>query len=585
MLKHKAIFVLSLCLAGIALALGFIAFKYAGKEAEYREQETRKALREQTRLIAEQCLNVLQNEQQSLFRELRGINPGTGEQRESVSLLKLRSSNPLIRDVFITDSQGNPVYPDRNNSFFKRYANLFLELSKSNEFRQISSTVGPGQRMNGKSPRKVFSSWNNKIDIYLQTAETNTAPDLTAQQQQPLPQIDQQIASSKELSNLFFRLTRGASSGWIPWFSDNRFCPLIWARCEKDQSRIAGGEIETVALISRIITVFPQELPDYFRFELTDAQGNLIYSVGGESHSDTVPTKIESDVSEEIAPLQMPNFRIRGYLSPAFKEGSRNLALANLIQIVSLILILIAGGMMLFWLMRRELIMAARKSSFVANVSHELKTPLTSIRMYAELLDSKKELDQTKRQKYLKIILSESERLSRLITNVLDFSKIEEGRKKYNPENINLSRLLLEIAETHRPSLQENNMALKLDLPSTEVNACIDRDSLVQVLQNLISNAVKYAAAGKELTLALSKEGNSLAVIKVQDRGPGIPSSQQQKVFRKFYRCDNSLTAATSGSGLGLAIARSLMREQNGDLTCSSRPDGGAEFRIVLTRL
>ena len=458
-------------------------------------------------------------------------------------------------------------------------------MSKNSEYRLPSPNAGFNQQVRGKPRQKVFSSWNKKFDNYSQTSELNTALYSAPQQQEFQPKINQQIVAQKELRNLFFQLTRGAASGWIPWFSDNRFCPLIWARCENDQTMIAGGEIETVALISRIIAVFPQELPDYFRFELTDAQGNLIYSVGGESHSDTVPVKIESDVSEEIAPLQMPNFRIRGYLNPLFKEGSRNLAFANLIQIVSLILILIAGGMMLFWLMRRELIMAARKSSFVANVSHELKTPLTSIRMYAELLDSKKELDQTRRQKYLKVILSESERLSRLIANVLDFSKIEEGRKKYNPENINLSGLLLEIAETHRPSLQENNIALKLDLPSTEINACIDRDSLVQVLQNLISNAVKYAAAGKELTLALSKEGNSLAVIKVLDRGPGIPSSQQQKVFRKFYRCDNSLTAETSGSGLGLAIARSLMREQKGDLTCSSRPDGGAEFRIVLTRL
>lgn len=592
MLKHKAILILSLCLAGVALALGIIAFRYAGKEAEYREQEIRKALREQTRLIAEQCRNVLQSEQQTLIRELRT------SQLEPDALMKLYRSNPLLRDVFITDVKGTPIYPDRNNGFYKRYANLFFELNKNSEPPQ----AGPQPTVNSKRRRKL-SSWNQqllnkKINIPLlnqteteENADTtiNYNDQVTQDAKQPVKQQMQaritqpKLVKKNELSNLFFQLTRGASSGWVPWFADNRFCPLVWARCESDQTRIVGGEIETVALISRLIAVFPQKLPDYFKFELTDAQGNLIYGVGGVSNSDTAPVKLESDVSDEIAPLLMPNFRIRGYLDPDYKAGNKNLALANLVQIISLILILIAGGLMLFWLMRRELIIAARKSNFVANVSHELKTPLTSIRMYAELLDSKKELELNKRQKYLRVILSESERLSRLIANVLDFSKIEEGKKKYNSENINLSELLLEVADTHRPSLQENKMALKLDLPSTEVHAVIDRDSLVQVLQNLIGNALKYAGAGGEVTLSLCQEGNSLAVIKVLDRGPGIPASQQQKVFRKFFRGDSSLNAETSGSGLGLSIARSLIRDQNGDLTCHSRPDGGTEFRIVLT--
>lgn len=583
MLRHKGILILSLAMAFAALTLGAIAFRYAGKEAEYREQEVRKALQQQTRMIAGQCLNIIKQEQRNLVKELRNSQPA-GE-----DLLKIYRSNPLLREVFITDFRGVPIFPKRNNDFYKRYANLFLDLRKGTFKPQVNSqpiAVRNQKRssFNKKLSWDYFSSNTNaNVDVQQQT-DNQYNQEIAQQVQTLIPQTEdaQKKQISSDLSNLFFKVTQGASSGWVPWFSDNRFCPLVWSRCAKDQSKIVGGEIETVALISRIIMAFPQEVPEYYRFELTDAQGRLIYGVGGQYKSDDKPAKVQADVSDEIAPLQMPNFRIRGYLDPAYKVGSQNLALANLIQIISLILILIAGGLMLFWMMRRELVLAGQKSSFVANVSHELKTPLTSIRMYAELLETKKDLDTGKKNKYLKVILSESERLSRLISNVLDFSKLEEGRKKYKPEEINLTELIMEIAETHRPSLQEHNMALKMDFPSQEIRVKVDRDSLVQVLQNLIGNAVKYASSGEEFTLSLSKEADSLAVIRVLDRGLGIPLSQHQKIFKKFYRCDNSLTTDTSGSGLGLAIARNLMREQKGDLTCYSRDGGGMEFRIVL---
>jgi signal transduction histidine kinase len=254
----------------------------------------------------------------------------------------------------------------------------------------------------------------------------------------------------------------------------------------------------------------------------------------------------------------------------------------HLLQIASLLAVLLAGGLLLLWRVRREMVLAGQKTSFVANVSHELKTPLTSIRMYAEMLGGAAGDDPGQRGKYVGVILAESERLSRLIANVLDFSRMEEGKKRYRPETFPLQEVLQEIAEAWGPTLSEQGMDLRIEAPSQPLTATVDRDALVQVLQNLLVNAGKYAAAGGEVILAASAGPAGDIILRVLDRGPGVPPSMREKIFRKFQRGDDRLTAETTGAGLGLAIARNLLRDQGGDLTCHSRPGGGAEFRVVL---
>jgi len=230
---------------------------------------------------------------------------------------------------------------------------------------------------------------------------------------------------------------------------------------------------------------------------------------------------------------------------------------------------------------KREMVTAAQKTSFVANVSHELKTPLTSIRMYAELsLKGIERFEREKKERYLNVILSESERLSRLIGNVLDFSKMENGKKSYHAEQVELCGLLRSFADAHSRTVEEAGQTLKLKLPDRDVIAVIDTDSLIQVLQNLVSNALKYAPDGKSVDLALLDI--EPPTIRVIDHGKGIPKHCVQKIFDKFFRCNDELTADTQGSGLGLTIARKLMRDQNGDLSYQVEPDGGSCFEITL---
>jgi len=221
---------------------------------------------------------------------------------------------------------------------------------------------------------------------------------------------------------------------------------------------------------------------------------------------------------------------------------------------------------------------AARKTSFVSNVSHELKTPLTTIRMYAEMLGEKRVPEEERREHYLKVIIEQSRRLTRLVDNVLDFSRIEQRRKRYRIEPLDAVAEARALIENQRPRIEQSGLALKLELPESCAARPLDRDVLEQALINLLDNAIKYAVEGGEVLIEWREPG----CIACCDRGPGIPHSQRERVFRSYHRVDDSLTARQSGCGLGLTIARQLLRGIGGELTYEARPGGGACFLVRL---
>lgn len=239
------------------------------------------------------------------------------------------------------------------------------------------------------------------------------------------------------------------------------------------------------------------------------------------------------------------------------------------------VLIPISGGALLYRQSQRDARDARRKTTFVANVSHELKTPLTTIRMYAEMLEEGRVRDETKRSAYLSTIVRESQRLARLVNNVLDFGRMEQGRKKYAPQDFDAAETASNLLHEQRPRLDQAGMDLDVDLKAP-CPIRMDRDAFEQALLNLIDNAIKYAAAGAHLSVSLSG-----GVLRVRDRGPGIPASLRRKVFEQFFRADDSLTAGQPGSGLGLTIARRLMRDQGGDVVLEPT-DRGCCFAIRL---
>ncbi|MBI3877200.1 MAG: HAMP domain-containing histidine kinase, partial [Verrucomicrobia bacterium] len=216
--------------------------------------------------------------------------------------------------------------------------------------------------------------------------------------------------------------------------------------------------------------------------------------------------------------------------------------------------------------------------------SHELKTPLTSIRMFSELLAEGRVSDAAKQRSYLQIITAETARLTRLINNVLDFSRMERGEKKYSFARCDLGAVVSETAETYRPHLEQSGFKLDLDLPPAPVHVNGDRDALAQVLVNLLSNAEKYSGERKEIRVELRRREEPLPHLEVRvlDRGLGVPRGSEGKIFEQFYRAHDALSSGIQGSGLGLTLARLIARAHGGEVVHEPRENDGSCFTLRL---
>jgi signal transduction histidine kinase len=240
------------------------------------------------------------------------------------------------------------------------------------------------------------------------------------------------------------------------------------------------------------------------------------------------------------------------------------------------------GGTMVLTSVYAEMKLAQQKATFVTNVSHELKTPLTSISLFVDLLRRKGPLPQAKKEQYLSLMASEMERLTRLINNVLDFSR-ERGARRYAMHAVNASEVAGEIVESQKVRLESRGFKIVLEPAPEGAGVRADPEALKQVLLNLMSNAEKYSADSKEIAVTVALEAEAV-LITVRDRGVGIPEKDREKIFREFYRVDDSLSSGVQGTGLGLTIARRIARDHGGDITCASRDGGGTEFVVRLPR-
>ena len=238
------------------------------------------------------------------------------------------------------------------------------------------------------------------------------------------------------------------------------------------------------------------------------------------------------------------------------------------------------GGALVVADVKRQLSLARQKTDFVSNVSHELKTPLTSIRMFSELLAEGKVPDQTRQRDFLQIITAETARLSRLINNVLDFARLERGEQKYNFTLCDLRPLVHETVAAYRPHLEANGFKFECELPETSAPVMGDPDALSQVLLNLIANAEKYSGERKEILVQV-RAGPEVQV-RVLDRGLGVPRGCERRIFEQFYRAHDSLASGIQGSGLGLTLARQIARAHGGDVVYESRDGGGSCFILKL---
>jgi tetratricopeptide (TPR) repeat protein len=251
-----------------------------------------------------------------------------------------------------------------------------------------------------------------------------------------------------------------------------------------------------------------------------------------------------------------------------------------------LILVLVVGftgfGMYLIWRdVRRELAVADMKSQFAASVSHELKTPLTAIRMFAEALAMGVRSEPEAQREYLRTIISESERLSRLLGNVLDFSKIEQGTRTYRFEPVSLEAVVRDAAKAMAFALGQKGFDLRIETDPGLPSLRADKDALEQAVLNLLDNAMKYSGRSREIHLKLRREADT-ARIEVTDRGIGISEEDKKLVFARFFRAPGSENRRIPGAGLGLAIVSHIVEAHRGRVEVDSRAGQGSTFSIVL---
>lgn len=254
----------------------------------------------------------------------------------------------------------------------------------------------------------------------------------------------------------------------------------------------------------------------------------------------------------------------------------RNIALIILLDVV-----LLAGALLVYRLIRREMELVALKTDFVSNVSHELRTPLALIRMFTETLEMKRVRTEAKKQEYYSIILRETERLSRLINNILNFSRMESETRRYTFAPTDINAVVTDVLSVY--SYQFERLAftversLATDLPAVPADA----EALAEALHNLIDNAVKYSGETKFLRITTAADGTTLRIC-VQDEGIGIATEHHSQIFEKFYRVSRGLVHTAKGSGLGLAIVRHIVQAHRGDITVASTPGNGSTFTITL---
>ena len=264
----------------------------------------------------------------------------------------------------------------------------------------------------------------------------------------------------------------------------------------------------------------------------------------------------------QIAPQQATQLETQGSLGRTVQLGSLGLSFA----------VILLGIAFLLYAASKERRLNEMKSEFIANVSHELKTPLSVVRMFGEMLLTERVRTPEKQKQYLEIICRESERLSGLIENVLDFAALERGKQKFDFHERDIGPVLQQAIDAFRYRLEEDGNRVTLELAPDLPMVAIDEQSIVLALVNLLDNAVKYGG-GTAIEVSVTCSARSVHV-RVRDHGPGIPDSLRDRLFEPYT------TTKTKGTGLGLAIVKKIVEEHGGHIRVDNMSDGGARFRV-----
>ena len=307
---------------------------------------------------------------------------------------------------------------------------------------------------------------------------------------------------------------------------------------------------------------------------ISNENRQILYSNGEPQNGYLLESKLDRPFSDWKAAIGLKDTNIDQLARDSFLHSAG----ATL-----LVLVFLLGGIALtIRATDREARLAQAKSNFVANVSHELKTPLSLISLFSEILELGRVNNEEKKAEYYGIIRHESGRLNKTIDNILDFSRIEAGRKTYELASGDIAEVINNVLSTHRYQIINSGFDIQTDIEPDLPSVLIDRDAIAQAISNLLDNAIKYSGKVKQISITARNLGSELSIV-IADHGVGIPRAEQAKVFEKFYRVGNGLVHDVKGSGLGLSLVKHIIEAHKGTISVESDVGKGTRFTIRLT--
>ncbi len=315
-----------------------------------------------------------------------------------------------------------------------------------------------------------------------------------------------------------------------------------------------------------------EELPRMFTNEEGRAQFNVVDDDNRRIFGESLSKSGDYIVAQRFpTTLYRWRLQIAPRDAPLLEEQARQREANKAAMIALSVVVLLLGVAFLMYANVKERRLNALKSDFIANVSHELKTPLSVVRMFAEMLLTGRVASPEKRKQYLEMICRESERLSGLIENVLDFAALERGAQKYAPLEADLSEIVTRAVETVRHRLESTEV--RLDVAPDVPRVSVDEQAMLLAVINLLDNAVKYGE-GTPIDVCVDARGRHVRV-SVRDRGPGIPKDEARRVFERFYRVRRP-GQQVRGSGIGLSLVKHIAEAHGGRAWVENASDGGA---------
>ena len=596
MKRYALIFLVAIFLP--SLILGWLALRTAGEQQVLIERQAAGLHQAETDVLAAGARSAIEEKQ----REFAEIVRALAADRSASALAEtygrtLAGSWPNGGVPFAISPKGILACPTaaqgRENAPVSDFLRDNAEFLTNEAVAEIYQVPAPSQ---GKDAKNL--QYLDAVKLNAPAEEAAVAPRKTKgalsrqgeQQQQSFRNIMPQkpeAAAPPETPSLskvaaevsdFQSAVGEAREGALARFVQDHLQVLFWTRPDPGSTWLFGVMLGPAELARLIEDVLPADTGESVRLAILNDRARPVARSPAGFSADWKRPFVATEIGEIL-----PHWEVALYLTnPGQLAESARLVAITLVLLITLALAaILAGGYFVALDTRRQLAIAQKKTDFVSNVSHELKTPLTSIRMFSELLADDRVREPEKRRQYLRIIAAESERLARLVNNVLDFARMEKSRKTYDMRPADAFPVIERIWETERSRLEAAGFALEWSAAPGPYPVVCDSDAMAQILVNLIANAEKYSPGRKEILLATRLEGIDL-VITIADRGTGVPPSLREKIFDAFFRANDSLASGVQGSGLGLTLARRLARDHGGDVTFIQREGGGSTFTLRI---